>query len=421
MGEKKQRRLLTLAPGILLAGILAILVVLFIFMQVANLLTRGITTTTATRITVDESFSENGWFIRDEVLASGTTSETVKHIVRSGEKVQQNAALAVIYADAATLNASQEVERLTDEIDLLRSALQTAGSYDDTAKLDQLIASQIASLAAQAHDGMVTNISSAVSSLRQLSLRRSAGSLDAVSLQAQIDDLTARKDTLLSQTNGRSTVISSPAAGYFSEIVDGFEGVLTTEMLETINLKSFRSLNDQMASPNESALGKIICGFEWYFAIPATNQQLADLRVGSALRLRFPQLADDLSVTVHDIRRENGAEEALLILKGTAVDSEVVTMRRQTAEVIRSTYTGIKIPKSAIHMQISTDDEGNELRQLGVYILTGTVQRFKAIEPIYEADTFYVIEEGRTADTASVVVGDEIITQAHALEERVIR
>ncbi len=52
------------------------------------------------------------------------------------------------------------------------------------------------------------------------------------------------------------------------------------------------------------------------------------------------------------------------------ITPELVTMRRQEAELIFNTYTGIQVPKSAV--KINTDADGNQQLQ-GVYILAGNM------------------------------------------------
>ena len=79
-GQKRKYRI---NPNFLIAAVGIILLILFLFVQIAGSLMNTAKTTTAVRITVDDSFTADGWFFRDEVLAEGVSSETVKHIVHS--------------------------------------------------------------------------------------------------------------------------------------------------------------------------------------------------------------------------------------------------------------------------------------------------------------------------------------------------
>ena len=66
----------------------------------------------AVHVSVNDSFMSTGWFFRDEQTVSGSASGSVKHVVYSGERVQQDAALALVYADEQSLALSREIEPL---------------------------------------------------------------------------------------------------------------------------------------------------------------------------------------------------------------------------------------------------------------------------------------------------------------------
>lgn len=404
-----------ISPSFLIALVGAILLALFLFVQIAGSLLNTAKTTTAMRITVDDSFTAQGWFFRDEVLADGISSETVKHIVHSGEKVQKDAALAVVYTDAAALETSQKIEVLNDEIALLTSAMQSATNSSDAAKLDQQITAQISSVSSKAQNGIVTGIDSETAGLRNLCLRRSAGNLDGTALSAQLSALTTERDALNKQLVGRSTTIASPASGFFSEIVDGFEGQLTTKAVDSLTIDELKALNQQHAKSTKSdQLGKVVRDFRWYFVTAVSIDELNGIEIGANLRLRFPQVDEDIAVTVHDIRKEKDEKEALLILRGMDITPELVTMRCQSAEIIRASYTGIRVPKAAVKIQI---DQENDNQQQGVYILPDSMSRFKPIDVLYEGDDYYVVRQGDTSTNTGLVVGDTIIVNARGLED----
>ena len=394
--------------GSLLAIIVAILFVIFLVLQMLGRILSGVDTTLAIRVTADDSFTGTGWFFRNEVVAQGVSSETVRHIVHSGEKVQKNAALAVVYTDTAALEASKEMSMLDDQIELLTSAMQSTTSGGDT--------SQMSALSSKAQDGVVTGIQTETVDLRNLCLRRSASELDGAALSAQLSTLTTQRNSLEQQLSGRSTTIASPASGYFSDIVDGLEGELTQERLDALTVEDIKELEESYAETTENSekqLGKIIQDFRWYFAMVVPVDELENVEVGDSLNLRFSQVEDDIPVTVYDIHKEKDADEAVLIVSGMEITPELVTMRRQEAELIFNTYTGIQVPKSAV--KINTDADGNQ--QQGVYILAGNMSRFKPIDILYEADTYYVVKQGTSSEDTGLVAGDNIIVKARGLED----
>ena len=213
-----------------------------------------------------------------------------------------------------------------------------------------------------------------------------------------------------------ATSDASPASGYFSDIVDGLEGELTQERLDALTVEDIKELEKSYAETTENSekqLGKIIQDFRWYFAMVVPVDELENVEVGDSLNLRFSQVEDDIPVTVYDIHKEKGTDEAVLIVSGMEITPELVTMRRQEAELIFNTYTGIQVPKSAV--KINTDADGNQ--QQGVYILAGNMSRFKPIDILYEADTYYVVKQGTSSEDTGLVAGDNIIVKARGLED----
>lgn len=394
-------------PLIVIGAVLLI----YLGAQVFSAFSGGIQTVTAARVTVNDSFFSTGWFFRQEVIVSGSASDTVQHIVYSGERVQQNAPLAVIYADEQSLSLSQSLDALNEQIALLDLAIQSAGDGADAAKLDQLITLQLQQLAAQLKSGAGAALSSSVSSIRTLSLRRSAASLDAGTISSQRDALVAQRDSLSQQLSGRSTEIAAPSSGYFSEIVDGYEGVLTIDSLDGLTPARLDELAAAKIAPQANeTLGKIVQGFTWYVAAEITAEQAARLKVGQNLRVSFTQASIEVPVTVSRINKERDAETAILVLEGDDFSSEMVSMRDQPIEIILGTYTGLKVPKEAAGMQ-----DG----QLGVFILSGSMTRFKTINPLYETDSFYVVQQSAT-DAKALVAQDQIVIRGKDLQNNMV-
>ena len=225
--------------------------------------------------------------------------------------------------------------------------------------------------------------------------------------------LTTERDTLEKQLSGRSTTIASPASGFFSEIVDGFEGKLTLDALASFSLDDYNALKESEITDSQSGvLGKVVGNFRWYFVMEVTDSTLDGMEAGDALRLRFPQVDDDVPVTVKEIRKQENADRALLILSGLNITPELVTIRFQTAEVIRASYTGIKVPKTAVRLEI--DENGNQ--QQGVYILPDSLSRFKKIEVLYEGKDYYIVKQGNSGKDTGLVAGDKVIVKARGLE-----
>ena len=374
----------------------------------------------AVHVSVNDSFMSTGWFFRDEQTVSGSASGSVKHVVYSGERVQQDAALALVYADEQSLALSREIEPLENRIRLLDSALETVGNTSDSANVDQMITLTIQQMADQAKTGQGNGMSSSADTLRTLSLQGVSSSVDTLDIQSERDALEAERAALEQQLSGQTTELTAPISGYYSEVVDGYENVLTRAALENLTLGEFRTLTQSPEKVDAGqVLGKMIQGFTWYLAAEIPTEQADRLSEGQDLRVNFTQASLETPVSVYSIIREHGSDTALLVLEGTEFNSEMVSMREQPVEIILATYSGLKVPKSAVRIEESTNSDGTTTQRTVVYILSGGVEKSKIINPLYEAEDYYVVEQSAT-NWDMLVENDQIVVRGRNLQNNMV-
>ncbi len=381
--------------------------VLYFVLQAINSFINGIDVVNATLITVDDMVTATGYFVRSEGVVDGTTSETVEHAVHNGEKVRRGTQLAVEYTDLRALETSREISALSEQIALLQSVVDSTSESLDTTKLDQMIHIQMQDAVDAMQEGGMSEVSAISAQLRQLVLKRAAGGQNAEALSDEISALQSQKNALQNDIGVLSTAITSPSDGFFSDTVDGYETILTPAILDGLTAETFEEKLETPLQKNTAALGKVVQGFSWYFTAIVPSESVADLKKGASVSLRFAQLSMDVPVSVYQITTSENSAKTLLVFKGNYINSEILTMRRQVVDIIRGSYSGIKIPKSAIHLK---DNE------MGVYTLNGSVSSFKTVNPIYEGDTYLVVEQS-SSDENGIVVQDDVIIHARGLED----
>ena len=334
--------------------------------------------------------------------------------------MQRDAALAIVYSDEEALALSREIEPLDNRIELLDTALQAASDSSDAAQLDQMITQSIQQLDGLIKSGSGSALASSANSLRMLSLRHEATNLDATAISTERDTLEAERASLEQQLSGRTSELSAPTSGYYSEVVDGYENVLTLDQLDSLTIEGFHELTQgaEQVDSNQ-VLGKIIEGFTWYLVAEVPAEQADRLSVGQDLRVNFTQASLESPVTVYSILDERGSETSLLVLEGTEFNSEMVSMREQPVEIILQTYSGLKVPKAAVRMEPVTDSEGNVTERTVVYILSGGVQKSKIIKTLYETEDYYVVEQSAT-NADMLVEQDQIIVSGRNLQNNMV-
>ena len=90
------------------------------------------------------------------------------------------------------------------------------------------------------------------------------------------------------------------------------------------------------------------------------------------------------------------------------MNEDLISMRKQVATVVVASYSGLKVPKSAVRME---DDK------MGVYVLSNSVASYKNIEPLFEGDSYYIVEQNVTGND-SLVINDDIIVEAKDVNDK---
>ena len=83
----------------------------------------------------------------------------------------------------------------------------------------------------------------------------------------------------------------------------------------------------------------------------------------------------------------------------------VTLLRQQSAEIVFASYSGLRVPKSAVRV---------ENGQTGVYILEGTLAKWKPITILHDTGESYVVTLD-TSSTNNLWPGDELIINAKNL------
>lgn len=364
-------------------------------------------TTAAVEVTMDDSFSTTGYFIREENAIDIAEGDTVEYNYSEGDKVAKGASLITVYEDEDALTISRELQNIRDNISQLETLREASSANTNSSQLNQKIIAQMNAISDEVESGSLGQIASLTSELRQLSLKSSSLEGDSEDVESELFSLRTQEDELQDRLEGKTTDITSPYAGYFCETVDGYESVLTPDVVEDLTLSSLDKLIDKKKSA-PSDKGKIVSSYIWYFAAKVSDEEASHLAQGNQIELRFAQVSQDIKATVYAIRDDEENDYTLVIFKSQDMNEDLISMRKQVATVIVNTYSGLKVPKTAVRME---NDE------MGVYVLSNSVASYKEITPLFEGDDYYIVKQNVTGND-SLVVGDDIITEAKDLNDK---
>ena len=384
-----------------------------------------LTTTLAYPYEVQMTTALSGYVVREETVLPDDTSGLLQLQRAEGERVSAGGVIAVAYADQATLDRQQEIQSLETQIEQLQYAADAALGAEVSLRLDTQILQDIIDYRTALAADRLDQADDCGQSLRSLVLKRDYTYSDTTDFSAQVAELQSQLNQLRSQTGASTRRITAPQAGLYSAVVDGYETVLTPQALETLTPSQFSELEPDTSV--SSTVGKLILGDTWYYAAVMDQEEAQLLQESGSLQLRFAKgIGQDLDVSLTRVSEpEDG--RVVAVFRGNTYLSELTLLRRQSAEVIRETESGIRVPIEAVRLveETVTGEDGTEttVSRTGVYCIVGLEARFKPVDVVYQNEEFALVRsslegaDGMTTAQEEIRLreGDEVIVTARDL------
>lgn len=379
-------------------------------------------TTLVYAYTAEDSVEADGLLVRDEVVFPSQSG--IVELTRSeGEKVGVGQTVALVYRDTQAQADQAQIQSLTQEIQLLQYAVGQSGSVESAARLDEEILQSMVAIRSSSALGDYNDLEDQVREVKSDILKRGytyGDGLTAADLTARLQDLNSQLNSLNQRSASATTRVTASQSGIFSSLVDGYESALTPASVMTMTPSSLTTLMSG-ADGAVSATGKLIVSNRWYFACVLPLASAQRLQEGGTALLRFTgDFTQDVEMSVAHISEPEG-DQAVVVFSTDKYLSRTTLLRRQTAELIFDSWSGLRIPKSALRLveEETTDEETGEVTQttrLGVYALVNGRTEFKEVEVVTEGSDYYVVAPVGTGRKI-LRSGDEIITQATGLQD----
>ena len=394
---KQGKSYFTVLLWILLAAIAA-----YFGYNVVSSLYAPLMTATVTPYEAGAGYYASGFVVREEELLYSQYGTTVLNCAE-GAHVAANDTVATGYRSEDAKTRQTRIDELSGQIEQLQYAWSAVSSVYDQAALDADIAGDLAQLSRYLALRDMNSVSDLSPELKGLILRRTGSDSDSGSLQARISTLQAELETLEAQSAGDTSAILAGKAGTFSAAVDGYESVLTPERLMEMTVAEFESVQPDETDAN--AIGRLVTSATWYYACVVPASELSGVEEGNRATLTFAR--DYYQPVTMRVARLDGNEAGsrLLVLSSDRALQNVTLLRQQSAEIVFTSYSGLRVPKSAVRV---------ENGQTGVYILEGTLAKWKPITILHDTGESYVVTLD-TSSTNNLWPGDELIINAKNL------
>ena len=385
--------------GKTVAAVLVVMLSLYIAIPVVRQVTGRYETEPVTYITVTESGNTSGVIVRAEKLLS-TDMPYVSLLAENGEEVAANSAVAVAVQNQSSLDVAHRANEVETEINYLRSLLSRLSTASDNAEQETALRSAVYRLSEASMREDAGELDSAVATLSTL-LRGGA----AENSEEELNALIRETEELRGQLSERD-YLYAPAAGIFSAETDGFEG-LTPAVLDGITPEGVENLRAQGSDVADNVIGKIVTNHAWYYAAVMAEKDSDRLRVGDVTSLDFGYRSSrTVRAAVRSISPTDRAGKVAVVFRCSSALAETLSLRLAEAEVVFRSYSGLRVPKKAVHVE-----DGKTV----VYTVSAGQMERKLVDILYTGEDFYLVESG--SEGSSLRAGNELIISGKNLKD----
>lgn len=390
--------------GGLLMPIVSALLILFVTVymgfHIINAMRDPLKTVEAVEFSIEDTVQANGYFVRDEILIA-KTGGVVRPSVENGARLAKGDVAFYVYRDQAALELDAELKGLEARIANMEYAQSQTTGIMDAAQMDRLIYARLTDMLNARDSRRKTLMSDQTVEFESLVFKREYTYNGGADISGTIAALKSEALDLRKRQTSAVSSIKAERSGAFTTEIDGYEGVLSMETLESMTLSGFDALGTMKnAGAAAENMGKQALGFSWGYIMDIPEDSSLLIKTGQKITLRFTDIYRTyVSFTVERIERENG--RALVCLTTNANVSLFIDSRRLPSDVITQSHSGLRVPKEAIRLNMG---------KTGVYCLVGDRAVFKPVEIITERDNYYLVAfNAVTADAKGLLPADKMI------------
>mgnify|MGYP004458285901 FL=1 len=329
-------------------------VIIYIFCIVAKLIKNPTDTFLVEQGQIYQEEIANGYIIRDEVVVKGENYKNgMSQIKTEGERVAKGEAIFRYYSNGED-NLIKKIEELDKKIDEAMDNENNKIVSSDTKVIENQILEKIESAY---NESNLQKIKEYKKDINTYITKKAKITGELSPSGSYLKKLIDQRSNYEKKLNSGAEYIKAPTSGVVSYRVDGYEELLTTkdfgnftkDFLENLNLKTGQII----AATDES--GKIIDNYKCYIATVLTSEYAKKAQVGDSVKIRLPS-GNEVSASIEYINAEDNGQY-VIIFKITKCVEELINYRKISLNIIWWSYSGKKIPNSAINYEKKGDNE----------------------------------------------------------------
>lgn len=328
----------------IIIGIIFALISLYLIYAVYLLIKQPTDKVTVENGTLYLEETDVGYIIRDEKVVKGNNYKNgMEQIKTEGEKTAKGESIYRYYSK----NESDLTKQIAELDTKIQEALegQTNLYTSDIKLIENQLDEKIEQLNGTTDISKLTEYKKEINKL----ITRKANIVGEKSQSGSyLKKLYTQRTELEKQLNSGAEYITAPESGIVSYKVDGLEETLTPNNFSTLSKEFLEKLNlktGQLIATNDEC-GKVINNFKCYIATISDSEQAKKAKVGDNVQVMLSNNTT-IDATIQYISQEND-DETLLVLEIDKQIEEFTNYRKISFNLIWWSYSGLKVPNSAI-------------------------------------------------------------------------
>jgi len=385
--------------------LISIFIIVYFVVRVIFSYSNEISYSQAIGASYEQSDELIGYILRNERLVDSDIEGIVYTNADEGQRIKKGQLLATVYASSGEKNIKERILEIDKSIDVLSSSqIDTSYLTSDIGRLDgdiyELLTKNRLSVEKNTLDTATKNRTDLLVSLN----KRQIITKQVKTFEPLITALKNEKAQLEASLTGELGKITSPASGYFSVDIDGWEELFTIEALSSMTVDSFNDLIKNTITKDDAAIGKICLDYYWYTLCPIDKNLAVDYTVGKTYKLEYPSTTNRVfEAKLEKMITQTDKDEVILVFSSNTIDEGFRYTRKQSVRIIKDSLDGLRINKEALRITNGTQ---------GVYTISGNTVRFKKVEIIYTSDDYYLVKQLKSTDkdyASSLMLYDNVI------------
>lgn len=304
----------------------------------------------------EKSMSAKGVILREERVYYAKSPGTVYNNVSEGSRVSKDALISTVYGGSVNGDVLKELYNIDKKIE--KESKKSNSYASDYISPESEIASRTADIINAASENDIAAIMQYKDDINRL--RRG----EDISRVDRVEELQAQKKEREKSIGSDKTEIVTEISGVFTTYLDGLEGELRPDVVETYTPEYISGIDPGNREDKSKTVVnegdpvcKVVNNHVWYVVAPVETWRLEKVEKNTPVKVRFKNMANEkIKGFIEYIGEDDGNGMSIVMVKCPFYFESAYSYRAADVDIIFEEYTGYKIPIHAVR----TDENGRQ-------------------------------------------------------------